>query len=148
MRILIVCGEYFNSSICRSDPSSRLPSWLTAPVRKRKRSSGVCDKRIESAISNPIESIDHVTEELAEVGVELTMNQAEELMRLIMELRNNSRQWCISGWKPVELAQRYKPQGKPAISFGPGIQQAFANGDMDREEMVRQLRAMGLNMEE
>ena len=97
---------------------------------------------------NPIESIDHVTEELAEVGVELTMNQAEELMRLIMELRNNSRQWCISGWKPVELAQRYKPQGKPAISFGPGIQQAFANGDMDREEMVRQLRAMGLNMEE
>ena len=97
---------------------------------------------------SPTESIDHVTEELAEVGVELTMHQAEELMRLMMEFHNHSRQWCICGWKPVELAQRYKPQGKPTITFGPGMQKAFASGDMDRDEMVRQLRAMGLNVED
>jgi len=48
----------------------------------------------------------------------------------------------------VELAQRYKPQGKPTITFCQGIQQAFASGDMDREEMIRQLRAMGLTVEE
>ena len=97
---------------------------------------------------SPTESIDHVTEELAEVGVELTMRQAEELMRLMMEFHNNSRLWCICGWKPEELAQRYKPQGKPTITFGPGMQKAFASGDMDREEMIRQLRAMGLNVED
>lgn len=48
----------------------------------------------------------------------------------------------------MELAQRYKPQGKPSISFGPGMQKAFASGDLDQEEMIRQLRAMGLTMEE
>lgn len=48
----------------------------------------------------------------------------------------------------MELAQRYKPQGKPTITFGPGIQKAFASGDMDREEMIRQIHAMGLNVED
>lgn len=97
---------------------------------------------------SPADSIQHVTDELAEVGVELTMQQAQELTRLMMEFHNNTRHWCICGWKPVELGQRYKPQGKPTIMFGPGMQKAFASGDMDREEMVRQLRAMGLNVEE
>ena len=97
---------------------------------------------------SPAESVQHVTEELSEVGVELTFQQAQELTRLMMEFHNHSRHWCICGWKPVELAQRYKLQGKPSISFGPGMQKAFANGDMDREEMVRQLRAMGLTVEE
>lgn len=48
----------------------------------------------------------------------------------------------------MELAQRNTPQGKPTITFGPGVQKAFASGDMDREEMVQQLRAMGLNVED
>ena len=97
---------------------------------------------------SPAESVQHVTEELAEVGVELTLKQAQELTRLMMEFHNHTRHWYIRGWKPVELRQRFKPQGKPSISFGPGMQKAFASGDLDREEMVRQLRAMGMNVEE
>ena len=97
---------------------------------------------------SPAETIEHVTEELAEVGVELTMKQAQELARLMMEFHNNSRHWCICGWKPVELARLRKPQGKPTIIFGPGMQGAFASGDLDREEIVRHMREMGLNVED
>lgn len=97
---------------------------------------------------SPAESVQHVTEELSEVGVELTLQHAQELTRLMMEFHNHTRHWCIRGWKPAELRQRFKPQGKPSISFGPGMQKAFASGDLDREEMVRQLRAMGMNVEE
>lgn len=97
---------------------------------------------------SPAESVQHVTEELSEVGVELTLQQAQELTRLMMEFHNHTRHWSIRGWKPVELRQRFKPQGKPSISFGPGMQKAFASGDMDREEMIRQIRAMGLNVED
>lgn len=97
---------------------------------------------------SPAETIEHVTEELAEVGVELTMKQAQELARLMMEFHNNSRHWCICGWKPVELARLRKPQGKPTITFGPGMQGAFASGDLDREEIVRHMREMGLNVED
>ena len=52
----------------------------------------------------------------------------------------------LSGWKPVELARMTLSRGMPAISFGPGLQKAFADGTMNREELIEGIRKLGLDV--
>ena len=70
----------------------------------------------------------------------------EKLLRLMTDYHNNSSLWCLSGWKPNELAAMYRGNGPTAISFGPGLQQAFAEGAIDRDELVREIKKMGLEV--
>ena len=74
------------------------------------------------------EIIQNLENELHEVGVRLTEKQQDTLMRLIVQYHNGSRLWCLRGWKPNELADMHGNSDVPSISFGPGLQQAFADG--------------------
>ena len=56
---------------------------------------------------------------------------------------NGSRLWCLRGWKPNELADMHGNSGVPSISFGPGLQQAFADGTMDKGDLVRKIQELG-----
>ena len=38
--------------------------------------------------------------------------------------------------------------GAPSISFGPGIQEAFADGTMDKNELVRKIKELGWKVSE
>ena len=67
-------------------------------------------------------------------------------MHLTTEYHNNSRLWCLSGWKPIELVAIYRGRGPTAISFGPGMQKAFADGSLDRDELVKKFREMRLEV--
>ena len=40
----------------------------------------------------------------------------------------------------------YRGNGPTAISFGPGMQQAFAEGAIDRNELVKEIEKMGLEV--
>ena len=85
-------------------------------------------------------------DELEEAGVEMTQEKIEKLLKLTTDYHNNSHLWCLSGWKPSELAAMFRGNGPMSISFGPGMQQAFADGHLDKEELVREMRKMGLEV--
>lgn len=92
--------------------------------------------------------IQNVLIELCEVGVRLTETQHSTLMRLMMQYHNGSRLWCLRGWTPNELAAMHGNTGAPSISFGPGIQKAFADGTMDKNELVRKIKELGWEVSE
>ena len=92
--------------------------------------------------------IQNVLIELCEVGVRLTETQHSTLMRLMMQYHNGSRLWCLRGWTPNELAAMHGNTGAPSISFGPGIQEAFADGTMDKNELVRKIKELGWKVSE
>lgn len=96
--------------------------------------------------NTPMGTLQWILDELTEVGVQMEEPQVDELLRLINNYHNNSRLWCLSGWKPSELVQMYRGSGPTAISFGPNMQKAFADGSLDREELVREIRKMGLEV--
>ena len=87
-------------------------------------------------------------EELKEVGVELSKRQAQELIQLLTDYHNNSHLWGSSGWAPSDLAWQNQPSRPMSISFGPNMQKMFADGTMDRNEIVRELRKMGVDVSE
>lgn len=95
---------------------------------------------------SPTKTLQWLIDELEEVGVEMTLEKIEKLLRLTTEYHNNSRLWCLLGWKPYELAAMYRGSGPTAISFGPGMQQAFAEGALDREELVKRIKELGLEV--
>ena len=95
---------------------------------------------------SPAGTVQWFVDELEEAGVELEEGQIETLVRLITDYHNNSRLWCLSGWKPSELAEMYKGSSPTAITFGPGMQQAFADGSLNKDELVRKIREMGLEV--
>jgi len=96
--------------------------------------------------NSPTETIQWILDELNEAGVEMTQGQVEVLFSLITNYHNNSRLWCLSGWKPSELAAMYRGNGPTAISFGPGMQKAFEDGSLDKEELVKAIQKMGLKV--
>ena len=93
---------------------------------------------------SPQEMINFTLEELGEVGVELSEKQLEKLLSKIMEFHNNSHLMCNKGWKPVDLMAH---AGMPsAISFGPGIKAAMEDGSIDKEELIKTIQSMGLDI--
>lgn len=69
-------------------------------------------------------------------------------MRLMMQYHNGSRLWCLRGWTPNELAAMHGNTGAPSISFGPSIQKTFADGTMDKSELVRKIKELGWKVSE
>ena len=92
--------------------------------------------------------IQDVLTELSEAGVRLTEAQHSTLMWLMMQYHNGSRLWCLCGWTPNELAAMHGNIGAPSISFGPGIQKMFADGTMDKNELVRKIKELGWKVSE
>ena len=103
-------------------------------------------KRVEHIGRYPTYTLQWMINEVEEAGVEMTKEKMERFLRLMNDYHNNSRLWCLSGWKPCELAAMYRENKSPAISFGPGLQQAFAEGTLNREELVGKIREMGLQV--
>ncbi len=66
--------------------------------------------------------------------------------RMDTECHNGSRLWCTAGWKPEELAAMRKSSGPLSISFGPGLQKAFADGAISKEEPVRKMNGLGIKV--
>ena len=92
--------------------------------------------------------IQDVLTELSEAGVRLTKAQLSTLMRLMMQYHNESHLWCLRGWTPNELAGMHGNTGTPSISFGPGIQEAFSDGTMDKNELVCKIKDLGWKVSE
>ena len=96
----------------------------------------------------PMDSLKYFMDDLSEMGVLLTEDQANYLMKSLMDYHNHLHLWCNCGWTPAEMTKRIFDSGQvmPQIQFGPGMEKAFADGNLDREELVRKLKEMGLDV--
>jgi len=101
---------------------------------------------------NPQGVIQYLTRELEEVGVLLNEKQLNELLNLYMDYNNTSHLMSNRGWSPDDLHmehQKNMPAGAPpfsSISFGPGIQNAIANGEMDEKELTDYFNSKGITI--
>lgn len=92
--------------------------------------------------------IEFVFDELTEAGVELTAAQAEEIVQLLQDCHNNTHLWCIRGWKPVDLMKARPIEGPLTVSFGSNMQKMFEDGRLNKDELISELRRMGIDVEE
>ncbi len=91
-------------------------------------------------------SLKWVLEELNEVGVELSDKQLNKLVRLLQDFHNGMHLWCALGWRPVDLVSVLPPSMPKQISFGPNMQKQFAEGSLNKEELVRMLHEQGIEV--
>ena len=96
----------------------------------------------------PARDIQAVSDELSEVGVQLTDQQFSDLVELLMLVNNTSHLWHNYGWAPVDLARQHPIKVPTSVSFGPGIRQAFAEGKLSREEIEEECRKRGIKIVE
>ena len=73
---------------------------------------------------------------------------ASAFIHLLTDYHNISHLWCMYGWAPSDLARQYQPSKTTSISFGPNMLKMYADGTMDRNEIVRELRKMGVDISE
>ncbi len=94
-------------------------------------------------------TIEFFMENLNEVGVDLTMDEAQNIVKLISDFSNNSHLYINRGWAPSELARTSHSNGvmPKNISLGPGIMQAIKEGRISLEEFKVQAEAMGFNIQ-
>ena len=90
----------------------------------------------------------YLSHALEEADAKLTMAEYENLLRLWQDAVNHSHHWANRGWTPIALRQRNGNPAPKAMSFGPGLQKAFADGDIDKNELIEKLKAMGISVEE
>jgi len=100
--------------------------------------------------AKPTDSLTYLMNDLTEMGVLLTEEETDHLIQSLMEYHNHLHLWCNCGWTPAEMAEKIYGSGGivPKIQFGPGMQKAFAEGALDKEELVRKLKEMGLRRNE
>ena len=93
--------------------------------------------------------IEYLMDNLNEVGVEFTMDEAQKIVNLISDFSNNSHLYINRGWTPSELAEISRSSGTmpKSISLGPGIMQAVKEGKISLEELKSQAEAMGLKIQ-
>lgn len=92
--------------------------------------------------------INYLSLALEDADAMLTKKQFETLMQLMQDANNHSHLWSNCGWTPIALRQRYGNPAPRSMSFGPGLQQAFAKGDIDKNELIEKLKSMGISVEE
>ena len=94
------------------------------------------------------EILDWFYDDLTAMGVLLTEEQLLSLLEAISEMWNNQHLWCNRGWTPNELSVRLYGGAPPTtVTFGSGMQAAFANGEIDKAALIRQLHELGLKTE-
>ena len=92
--------------------------------------------------------IEYMLDELDEMGVDMNDYQLERLVPLVNDLHNSLNMWCLGGWSPKELAKKTSFSGTPVMTFGPGMQKAFAEGTLDREQLINEVRKHGFIVED
>ena len=78
-----------------------------------------------------------------------SQEQAEQLFSLVSDFINNSHLWRNCGFTPMQLhsiMSRGAKQQPTAISLGPGIHKAVQDGDIDKDDLIRRLKEMGVDV--
>lgn len=94
-------------------------------------------------------SIGYFFDDLNVMGVAFSdESQINKIVKAINDMHNNQNLWCNHGWTPRALAMLTPRRGVPTISFGAGIQKAFADGAINKKELTEKLKEIGFDVEE
>lgn len=91
-------------------------------------------------------NIKNFLSELTEVGAELSMEEMNELLQLLMNYHNNTRVWCMCGWSPTEMMRMSPPSMPESISIGPNMKKMFESGELNRDEFMEKIRKLGIKV--
>ena len=83
-------------------------------------------------------------DELNEVGVQLTFNQLNQLIKLSQNFVNKFNHRTNRGWAPEEMPRSYDPTKPIHMTFGPGIKNAINSGELNKEELAQTLIKLGV----
>ena len=75
--------------------------------------------------------------------------QAQQFFKLLQDFANNSHLWKNCGFTPNQMHSVMAGQSKqspPSIILGSGIQKAIQNGEIDIEELTKQLKEKGFDV--
>lgn len=108
----------------------------------------------EEALQNMVASIregcrmEEIVDELEDAGGRLKNNrQIDAFLQLYQELNNNTRSPFNRGHTPLEIASSGKFKRPRTISYGPGFQKAFAEGQLNEQEVSEHIRQLGIQVE-
>ena len=73
-------------------------------------------------------------------------DKAFEFTELLTEFNNHSHLWINCGHTPAQLSELYGNTMPKTISFGSNIKELFADGTLDKDEIIRQYNAMGIDV--
>ncbi len=97
-----------------------------------------------------MDQIKRTMDDLAEAGVEFTVDEANQFMQLIQDFSNNSHLYVNRGWTPFALSAHHRkmnPNQKPVITLGPGVRKAIENGEISLEDLKAQAKANGFEIQ-
>ena len=80
-----------------------------------------------------------------EMGAIFNENSVRKFIVLYYNLNNESHLWPNCGWTPNELSKKYSKSGPIGISMGPNIKKMFESGELDKEEIKKELQALGID---
>lgn len=96
---------------------------------------------------SPSNSIKYFFDDLNAMGVSFSGDkQVNTILRASNNMHNNQHLWCNRGWTPHALSKQMQPKGPRTMSFGPGLKQAFADGTLDQDELIRKMKEMGFEV--
>ncbi len=136
------------------DHYSKMPSkakeiYDKANVTVAEKFMNVMTNWIEFSIGSSFSMIEDFMDN---IGFEFqSKEQVDEFFSLIQDFQNKSHLWANRGFTPQELYRamaKEHGQRPQIISFGPGIRKAILDGDIDRQELIEQIKAMGFDVED
>lgn len=83
--------------------------------------------------------------------IDVTVDEGllNQLLKLYMSLNNNVNNWPMFGWAPHELSiKRYDKSSTPKLTFGPNLQKQFESGEINKEEYIKQIEKLGIEVAE
>lgn len=97
-----------------------------------------------------LDQVRYTMDNLTEVGVEFTENEADTFLQLVQDFNNNSHLYIDRGWTPSALSEYYRkmnPNQKLVITLGSGIREAIERGEISLEALKEQARVEGLEIQ-
>ena len=120
-----------------------------AKIRARAEppaSERIAEKLFLSIMLGNLNTVQVLSRQFEIFDVVPTMNQLDKIMNLLMKSLNNAHMWHNFGWTPNALHEKAGNPVPSAISFGSGIQKAFQDGTMNKDEITEKLRKMGIDV--
>ena len=97
-----------------------------------------------------LDQVRYTMDNLTEVGVEFTENEADTFLQLVQDFNNNSHLYIDRGWTPSALSEYYRkmnPNQKLVLTLGSGIREAIERGEISLEALKEQARVEGLEIQ-
>lgn len=142
--------DYLQGKLGRRKPDLKQAEELERNLHKYNAAQRlVYDLQRESRLGffGPMDIMKAFFRDAEEMGLVLSEKETKQVIAMIFDLHNHTHQWCIRGWMPSELSHAMPRRGMPALSFEPGMQKAFSDGSIDKEELIRELTKKGITVE-